>query len=219
MLATDYNDLFSDPLIYSSAIANTISSYDTLREPSFVDNLSSSVPVPPDLVVVGDIFINPPDDPSMSEGVDLLDEEVDYEFLASTEIGSVPSEACSAVLPFRSRRRQRRNDAKPLQCTAAGTGDEPTPYFRDFRELAGQSIQKLSIFDASRCLGVLPYLICSSNNPFYTIYWPGILSWMLYESSRGMLRNGSLCCHPLSLILWRVKQSKNKKRGNFLGSS
>ena len=181
LLKTGNNDLFTDPLTYSSANANAISSYDTLDEPSFVSE-------PPDFVALGDIFIDSPDDPSMSEGLDLLDAEADSELLASAGIGSVPPEACSAVLPFRSRRRRRGNDAKPLECTAAETEDEWKPYFRNFRQMAGQSTQKLSDFDASKCLGVLPYLICSSNNPFYSVYWPGILSWVLYESSRGMSR-------------------------------
>lgn len=189
VFATDDSDLFTDPLIDPSANANdnAIPFYNTLLEPSFVDKSSSLASMPPDLVASGDIFINPSDDSNVGEGFDLLDEEVESELLASSAIGSVPLEDCSVVpLPFRSRRRRRRKDAQPLQCTSAETQDEPKPYFRNFREMAGQSAHKISNFDASQCLGPLPYLICSSNIPYYTVYWPGILSWMLYESSRGM---------------------------------
>lgn len=190
-LATDDNDLVTDPLTDSSANAIALSSYNTLLQPSLVDKSSSSyVLVPPDLAANGDIFINASDDPGIDEGLDLSDEGVESGILASIGISSVPSEACSVVHPpvrSRRRRRRRRKEVQPLECTAAGSEDESKPYFGDFHELASQSGQKISNFDANNCLGVLPYFICSSKDPFNTVYWPSILSWMLYESSRGML--------------------------------
>lgn len=187
VVATEDNDLFTDPLTDSSANSIAISSYNTFLEPSFVDKSSSFVSVPPDLLASGDIFINPSDDPGMGEGLGLFDERVDLRLLASTEIGSIPPDDCLVVPPPARSRRRRRNEVQPLQCTAAGTEDEFKPYFRNFRELAGQSNQKISTFDANNCVGVLPYLICSSKVEFNTVYWPTILSWILYESSRGML--------------------------------
>ena len=189
VLATDDNDLFTDSLTDSSTNPVAISSYNTLLEPIFVDkSSSSSVLVPPDLAASGDIFIDASDDPGIDEGLDLLDGGYESGFWASIDISSVPLEACSVIHPpFRSRqRRRRRNNLKPLECTAAGSEDESKPYFGDFRELAALSGQKISNFDANNCRGVLPYLICSSKDLFNTVYWPSILSWILYESSRGM---------------------------------
>lgn len=117
-------------------------------------------------LVDGDIFSS--SDPSVGEP-GLLDEGgVNSEWLASA-----PTDECSSPT-FRFRRRN-------TMCT---TGDNK-PYFQDFRERAAQSAQELYMFDVKNCLGVLPYFVCSSNDPVYTVYWPGILSWVLYQSTRG----------------------------------
>lgn len=223
VLAIDDNSLFTDPLPDSSTNANPNAniffSYYTLLEPSFVDKSSSLIPVPPDLIGSGDIFINSSDDPSVGE-LDLLSENFDPELLASTRTSSEsPPNDCAAVPPFQSRRRRKRDNAQPLQCPASeigtGTGDDAKPYFRDFRELARQSPQKVSNFDKKNCGGILPYLVCSSNDPFYTIYRPGLLSWVLYESSRGMLYMFFfLTLIPLSFGV-DAKQSKIRKQEGF----
>lgn len=135
--------------------------YDIL-EPSF--DQSPLDPVIPDLLDE-DLF-NPFDTSVVDLG--LWDEGG----ATSEWIVSVPDECSSPAFPSR-----RRNTV----CT----GDGDKPYFRNFRDLADQSIEKVSNFDERNCLGALPYFICSSNNPLYSIYSPTILSWVLYQSSRG----------------------------------
>ena len=201
----DNNDLFTaDSFVDSFAADVDVNVYayplkTSLLEPSL--DQSFLLPVLPELVGSEDMFINPSDNPSVGEELDLLDEGGgeggglggDYSaWVDSNSSSSAPLDDCSISPTFRSRRQIRRNEP-PLECKITGTeagggaeaGDGSEPYFQNFRELAGQSAQKLSNFDVRNCLGVLPYLVCSSNDPVYTVYWPGILSWVLYESSRG----------------------------------
>lgn len=121
-------------------------------------------PVIPDLL--NEDLLNPFD----SSGINL--EVFDGGGADSEWIASVPDECWSP--PFRSRRRN-------TLCTVSGD----KPYFEDFRGLADQTSQKVSNFDERSCLGPLPYFVCSSNSPLYSIYSPKLLSWVLFQSSRG----------------------------------
>ena len=142
-------------------------------------------PVIPDLL--NDDLLNPFD----SSGINL--ELFDGGGADSEWIVSVPDECSSR--PFRSRRRN-------ALCTV--NGDKP--YFEDFRDLADQTSQKVSNFDERNCLGALPYFVCSSHNPLHTIYSPKLLSWVLFQSSRGT----SYSRHSLPPVRCAKKKIKKK---------
>lgn len=154
--------------------------------------------LPPDLMstdtsVDGDIF-------DLSEAstaaagaaveLELLDDnnEKEEKTTSSSWVASAPDECTTSSSPrpaFRTRPRQQRRGAFCAEV------DENKPYMPNFRDAAAKGAVKVSDIDLISCLGVLPYLICSSNDPTFTIYWPGILSWVLYESSRGAHRSYS----------------------------